>query len=66
MAGHPAKIIEYADYDENRPLECPICGWTGTPKESCWIEYYDDLLDVSCPNCEKMLLVVSYPLVAKA
>ena len=65
MPRHPAKIIEYADYDENHLLECPVCGWQGSPKESGWIEYHDDLLDVSCPNCEKMLLVVSYPLVAK-
>ncbi len=59
----PAQIIEYADYSENMPLQCSVCGWKGTPEESGWIEHYDDLLDVSCPNCEKMLLVVKYPLV---
>ena len=65
MTAHRADIIEYADYDENMPLECPICHWKGTPKTSEYIEYYDDLLDVSCPVCDKMLLVVSYPLVKK-
>jgi predicted Zn-ribbon and HTH transcriptional regulator len=58
-----AKVIEYADYSVDMPLQCPVCGWRGTPKESGWIEHHDDLLDVSCPNCEKMLLVVSYPLI---
>ncbi len=62
MASHPATVIEYADYDEDMALECPICHWKGTPKESGWIEHYSDLLDVSCPNCEKILLVVNYPL----
>lgn len=59
---HPAQIIEYPDYTETMSLECPACGWSGTPEGSGWIEYHDDLFDVSCPNCEKMLLVVSYPL----
>lgn len=65
MSQKPALIIEYEDYSEDMPLECSVCGWKGTPKESGWIEYYDDLLDVSCPNCQKMLLVVGYPLVSK-
>lgn len=60
MVENPAKIIEYADYDENMPLLCPLCHWSGAPKESGGIEY-DDLMDVSCPVCEKMLLLVSYP-----
>lgn len=63
MLAHPATIIEYQDYDENLSLTCPVCAWKGTPKENGWIEYHDDLFDVSCPKCEKMLLVVSYPLV---
>lgn len=57
--------IEYSDYDENAVLECPVCNWKGAPKEINTMEYYDDLFDVSCPNCDKMLLVVSYPLVEK-
>jgi hypothetical protein len=61
MPKHPAQIIEYEDYSEHMQLQCPVCGWKGTPKESDWIEHYNDLFDVSCPNCEKMLLVVNYP-----
>jgi 5'-deoxynucleotidase YfbR-like HD superfamily hydrolase len=55
----PARIIKYEDYDENDILECPICKWKGKPEGN--IEYYDDLFDVSCPNCDKMILIVSYP-----
>ncbi len=63
MSQYPAQIIDYADYREDMKLCCPVCGWKGTPKGSGGIEYYDDLLDVSCPNCEKMLIIVSYPLI---
>jgi len=60
---NPAKIIKYKDYDEKMLIECLICGWKGTPKSSGTIEDYDDLFDVSCPNCGKMLIIVGYPLV---
>lgn len=61
MLKHPAKIAEYKDYDENAPITCPACTWSGTPKEGGSIEYHNDLFDVSCPVCDKMLLVVQYP-----
>ena len=64
MMREPGKIVlEWGDYNENIPLECPVCGWKGTPKSSEYIEYHDVLLDVSCPNCDKMLLIANYPLV---
>jgi hypothetical protein len=62
---YPASQIEYIDYNENMPLVCPVCDWKGTPKESGDIEYYKDLMDVSCPICEKMLLIISYPEIPK-
>lgn len=66
MFNYPAKIIEYRDYSEDMPLQCSICGWKGTPKESGWINTDSHFaLDVSCPNCEKMLLVASYPFIKK-
>jgi len=54
-----ARILEYSDYHENMEIECSVCGWKGTPKTSKSIEYYEELFDVSCPICEKMLLVVN-------
>lgn len=66
MRRYPAKIIEYKDYSEDMPLQCFVCGWKGTPKESGWINTDSHFaLDVSCPNCEKMLLVASYPFIKK-
>jgi len=61
MIQHPAKIIEYADRKNNDSLECPICHWKGSQEEAS-IEYYDALMDASCPNCDKMLLVINFPL----
>jgi len=63
MSMYPASVIAYADYSEDMPLQCPVCGWKGSPKDSGWINTDSHYcMDVSCPNCEKMLLVVSYPL----
>lgn len=64
MKNHPAPVIEYKDYDENMKLKCPICGWTGTPKTSDYVNTDSHFcLDVSCPVCDKMLLVASYALI---
>jgi hypothetical protein len=61
MPAHPADIIEYDDYDENKKLECPICNWQGSAKESQNINTDSHFcMDVSCPICDKMLLVVNY------
>ncbi len=64
MSQYPAKMIEYSDYNEDMPINCSVCNWEGTPKSSNWIDTDShDGLSVSCPNCEKMLLVASYPLI---
>lgn len=60
MSSHPAKVIEYEDYNENEKIECPICGWKGTTKNN--VNYDSDYcMDVRCPICDKMLLVIGYP-----
>ncbi len=61
MIKDPAKIIEFKQYNDDINLRCPVCKWEGTVKESGCVEYYDQLLDVSCPICDKTLLVVNYP-----
>ncbi len=58
-----ARIVRYYDLDENEELTCPRCGWNGTAKEGD-TELYRELFDVSCPKCEQMLLIVSYPTTA--
>ena len=55
----PAKILSYYGYDEEAPLECPR-GWRGRVGEGSR-EYYAELFDVSCPECDAMLLIVGYP-----
>jgi hypothetical protein len=58
MMNNRAPIIEYRNYDANKKLECPVCGWYGltTPNTDSHFA-----LDVTCPICDKMLLVASYP-----
>jgi hypothetical protein len=51
--------LSYYEFDSGIPLECSECGWFGTAAEAS-TEYFDALFDVSCPKCDKMLLIVSY------
>ena len=61
MRRYPAKIIPYREYDENAELVCPICGWRGSATDSGKVETDSHVaLDVSCPECDKMLLVAAY------
>ncbi len=56
----PALVFSYYEYNERERLTCPRCGWTGQAGEA-GSEHHRELFDVSCPSCDKMLLVVSYP-----
>jgi hypothetical protein len=57
--GPVAKIIEDAQYDENVVLTCPVCGWSG-PAKTLHKNVFDELFDLRCPECDQMLLIVSY------
>lgn len=59
MPKNSAKIIEYKDFNKNKLIVCPKCNWKGTAEGN--IEIYEQLFDVSCPKCDKMLLIVKYP-----
>lgn len=62
MRKFPAPVIQYSDYDGNCPLVCPVCDWSGTPRDGGIVNTDSHFaLDVSCPNCDKMLLVAEYP-----
>jgi hypothetical protein len=53
---------EYAnfwDYDRDAVVSCPSCGWTGRPGDNEGI--HRDLLDVCCPECKRILLIVPFP-----
>jgi hypothetical protein len=54
-----AERIAFWDYDANAGLSCPACGWSGTGAGH--EELHAELLDVRCPDCDQMLLIVPYP-----
>ncbi len=60
MSKYKPALLEWDEYDENKELECPICGWEGIGVVNSDSHF---CLDVSCSVCNKMLLVVSYPLI---
>jgi tetratricopeptide (TPR) repeat protein len=53
------KHLNYYDYDRDEPLTCPSCGWSGRGADN--EEYFEELLDVRCPRCDRMVLIVSLP-----
>ncbi len=53
-----AKQIRYYAYRQIETVECE-CGWSGPPGPH--EDYFDALLDVTCPRCDTMLLIVPYP-----
>ena len=53
-----AKQVRYYDYRQIKTVECR-CGWSGPPGPC--EDYFDALLDVTCPRCDTMLLIVLYP-----
>jgi hypothetical protein len=56
----PAKILQYSDYKDEEMLNCPLCQWKGKGKDA---EYNSDshyCLEISCPICDKILIVAEY------
>lgn len=59
---YPIKRVSEAEYDRKATLECPLCGWKGLPATARPRSgFYDDLLDLACPTCGLMLVVVAHP-----
>lgn len=56
-----ASITPYWEYDRDAPVACPTCGWSGAAKSG--EQAHDELLDVKCPKCSQMLLIVPLPTV---
>ncbi|UJA20939.1 hypothetical protein HJD18_12440 [Thermoleophilia bacterium SCSIO 60948] len=57
-----AKTISYYAFDRSAPLECP-CGWTGSAEGN--VEYHTELMDVRCPECDRMLAIIGFPTLAQ-
>ncbi len=52
----------FAPYDKTwrtKTFVCPDCGWNGTGA-TLQPEMHEELMDFSCPTCDKMLFIVSY------
>jgi endogenous inhibitor of DNA gyrase (YacG/DUF329 family) len=60
MPTYPAPIIPVSEYSKEMHISCPVCGWKGTPEEGEVNTDSEFALDVSCPICEKMVLVAEY------
>lgn len=52
--------IDYYEHRDDLPLTCPDCGWTGTAGQ-CHREWFDALFHLECPNCPKIIAIISYP-----
>ena len=54
-----AKHLGYWGYDRDATLSCPACSWSGRGADN--EESFEDLIDVRCPQCDRMLLIVTFP-----
>jgi hypothetical protein len=54
-----ARKLDYYSIGPSRRFQCK-CGWVG-PFSDLWKEHFQELFDASCPNCETMLAIVSFP-----
>jgi hypothetical protein len=53
-----ATHLRFWEYDRHAVLTCPGCAWTGCGADN--EETFSELLDVRCPKCDRMLLIVAY------
>ncbi len=60
-----SQVFEYEEDWEEIILTCTECNWKGTFREGD-TEMYAEVMDSSCPNCDIILAVVSYPTTAEA
>jgi DNA-directed RNA polymerase subunit RPC12/RpoP len=49
----------YADW-ETRQFRCGSCGWSGDAAQMP-SELHTELVDYSCPRCDRMILIVPLP-----
>lgn len=55
-----SKVIGYYDYNDREQLFCPSCQWKGTGEE-VEPEVRRDALDIECPRCGTLILIILYP-----
>jgi len=55
-----ARLVSYYEFDPEAGVTCGACGWKGRAGDGSR-EYHQELFDTSCPRCDRMLLIISYP-----
>lgn len=55
-----AENCNYYGEWRNKSFNCPNCNWLGSASDMD-MEMHAELADYSCPRCETMVLIVSYP-----
>ena len=55
------ETLAYWDYDRNATIVCTSCDWAGAANRG--EAMHRDLLDVTCPGCQKLLLMIPFPTV---
>jgi len=59
-SGQSAKVLTYWHFDRGSALDCPVCGWHGSGDQAD-MNVVDELFDLSCPSCDRMLVIVGFP-----
>jgi len=57
--GGSARIFSWYDVRDSDRFQCR-CGWSG-PIGEMVVEGYNELVDGSCPLCDQMLMIRSFP-----
>ena len=65
-ATHSARMFPYYPTAawQKASFVCPQCGWSGL-SDGMERGLYNELMDFSCPSCDKMLAIVGFPTTAE-
>ena len=50
----------FSDWREQQ-AHCTACGWTGSSLTDAFEELFDALIEFTCPACNVIITMVSYP-----
>jgi hypothetical protein len=60
---HPVQHFPIEDYNEDEVLTCPLCQWQGASKSAERNSDSHYCLEISCPICSKVLLILNYAII---
>lgn len=56
-AGPAARMVE-TQPDDDAPIACPQCGWTGVVRDASR-DMFSEVMHWECPRCAEILLILS-------